>query len=165
MVQAFTGEAYQKVDAKGRMSIPAPYRRVLETGDPEWTAGRTPKMQVIYGAHLKDALHAYTVEEYDRIVAQINAMPRGDKNRAKLNYLMVTQSATLDVDKDGRIIMPLYMRQKLGIEDGEIYFRGMGDHFEMWKSETFKVEVVDEITEWLREQEEGFDPLSLLGGT
>ena len=147
------------------MSIPAPYRRVLETGDPEWTAGRTPKMQVIYGAHLKDALHAYTVEEYDRIVAQINAMPRGDKNRAKLNYLMVTQSATLDVDKDGRIIMPLYMRQKLGIEEGEIYFRGMGDHFEMWESETFKVEVVDEITEWLQEQEEGFDPLSLLGGT
>lgn len=165
MVQAFSGEAYQKVDAKGRMSIPAPFRRVLEAGDPDWAAGRTLRFQVIYGEHLKDALHAYSIEEFGRIADQINAMPRGSRDRAKLNFLMITQSATLDIDKDGRMIMPLAMRKKLGIEEGEIYFRGAGDHFEMWKADTFQAEVVDDIREWLDEQEEGFDPLSLLPGS
>ncbi len=165
MVQAFTGEANQKVDAKGRMSIPAPYRRVLEACDPDCGPGKTPRMQIIYGAHLKDALHVYSIEEYDRIVAQINAMPRGDKDRAKLSFLMITQSATLDVDKDGRIILPIAMRKKLGIDEGDIYFRGMGDHFEMWKAETFEAEVVEDVRGWLDDQEEGFDPLSLLPGS
>ena len=33
----FRGESVHKVDAKGRVSIPAAFRRVLEDGDPDWT--------------------------------------------------------------------------------------------------------------------------------
>ncbi|MDG1769388.1 MAG: MraZ N-terminal domain containing protein, partial [Yoonia sp.] len=56
MVLSFTGEHIQKVDGKGRMSIPADFRRVLESQDPDWTDGLNPRMYLLYGDHLKKEL-------------------------------------------------------------------------------------------------------------
>ncbi|MEM9123456.1 MAG: MraZ N-terminal domain-containing protein, partial [Pseudomonadota bacterium] len=42
MVRRFRGEFDQRVDGKGRMSIPASFRRVLEQGDPNWSSGGDP---------------------------------------------------------------------------------------------------------------------------
>ena len=60
--------------------------------------------------------------------------------------------------------MPIKQRQKLGLTDGELTFSGLGDHFEIWKAETFSAEVADDLSGWLDEQEDGFDPLILLDG-
>ncbi|MFQ1699757.1 division/cell wall cluster transcriptional repressor MraZ [Loktanella agnita] len=162
MVLSFTGEHTQKVDGKGRMSIPADFRRVLESGDPEWAPGLSPRMYLLYGDHLKNELHGYTVDEFNQVVAQINALPRGSDRKKKLSRLIIGQSIKLDVDKDGRTVMPIRQRQKLGITDGELQFSGLGDHFEIWKAETYNDEVADDLKGWLDEQGEEFDVLSLL---
>ena len=60
MVLSFTGEHTQKVDGKGRMSIPADFRRVLESQDPDWTDGLNPRMYLLYGDHLKKELHLHS---------------------------------------------------------------------------------------------------------
>ena len=62
------------------MSVPADFRRVLEAGDPEWTTGLQAGLYLLYGDHLKEPLHAYTVEEFRKTMADINAMPKGDPN-------------------------------------------------------------------------------------
>ena len=164
MVLSFTGTHTQKVDAKGRMSIPADFRRVLESGDPDWTTGLSPRMYLLYGDHLKNELHGYTVDEFNAVVEQINAMPRGSADKKKLSRLIIGQSIKLDVDKDGRTVMPIKQRQKLGLTDGELTFSGLGDHFEIWKAETFSKEVADDLSGWLAEQGDGYDPLILLDG-
>jgi MraZ protein len=144
------------------MSIPADFRRVLESGDPEWTTGLCPRMYLLYGDHLKNQLHGYTVNEFNDLVDQINAMPRGSASKKKLSRLIIGQSIKLDVDKDGRTVMPIKQRQKLGLTDGELKFSGLGDHFEIWKAETFAAEIADDMTDWLDAQGDDFDPLSLL---
>ena len=164
MVLSFTGEHTQRVDGKGRMSIPADFRRVLEAGDPEWNPGQSPRMYLLYGDHLKNQLHGYSVDEFNAVVAQINAMPRGHPNKRKLQRLFIGQSIKLDVDKDGRTVMPIKQRQKLGITDGDLQFSGLGDHFEIWKAETYAAEVADDLQDWLGEQGDDFDPLILLDG-
>lgn len=162
MVLSFTGEHTQKVDSKGRMSIPADFRRVLESGDPDWTPGLHPRMYLLYGDHLKNQLHGYTVDEFNAVVAQINALPRGSDRKKKLSRLIIGQSIKLDVDKDGRAVMPIRQRQKLGITDGDLRFSGLGDHFEIWKAETYDAEVSEDLSGWLAEQGDGYDPLILL---
>ena len=162
MVLSFTGEHTQKVDGKGRMSIPADFRRVLESQDPEWTEGLNPRMYLLYGDHLKNELHVYTVEEFGTLVASINAMPKGSSAKKKLSYLYIGQSMKMEIDKDGRTVMPIRQREKLGLGDGELYFRGVGDHFEIWKAETFIETVAEDMTSWLDAQGDEFDPLSLL---
>lgn len=160
----FTGEYPQKIDGKGRMSIPADFRRVLEAGDPDWTEGLSPKLYLQFGDHLKDNLRVYSVEEFDRISAQIRAMPAGSKQRQMVSRLYLGQSMKLEIDRDGRIVMPIRQRRKLGLEQGEVLFMGLGDYFEIWKADTFETTVGQEVTDWLEEQPEGFDPLSLVEG-
>jgi MraZ protein len=151
------------VDAKGRMSIPADFRRVLEAGDPDWTEGLTPQLYLLYGDHLRHSVHAYTVTAFQGIAAKINAMPLGSPERKRLSRLILGQSIKLEVDKDGRTVMPIRQRQKIGLTEGEVFFSGAGDHFEIWKSDTFASTVGQSVTDWLAEQPEDFDPLSLLG--
>lgn len=162
MVLSFTGTHTQKVDSKGRMSIPADFRRVLESGDPDWTPGLCPQMYLLYGDHLKNELHGYTVTEFTAVVDQINAMPRGSADKKRLARLIVGQSIKLEIDKDGRTVMPINQRQKLGLTDGELKFTGLGDHFEIWKAETHAAQIEDTMTDWLAAQGDDFDPLSLL---
>ena len=50
-VRRFRGEGHHKVDGKGRVSIPASFRRVLESGDPDWTDGLNPNLVIVYGDH------------------------------------------------------------------------------------------------------------------
>jgi MraZ protein len=159
---SFTGEHTQKVDSKGRMSIPADFRRVLEAGDPEWMPDRTPRMYLLYGDHLKNQLHGYTVTEFGALVAQINALPRGSERKQVLSRLIIGQSIRLEVDKDGRTVMPIRQRQKLGITDGELTFSGLGDHFEIWKAATYDAEVASSVAAYLADKPDGFDPLALL---
>ncbi|MGD7428545.1 division/cell wall cluster transcriptional repressor MraZ, partial [Ralstonia pseudosolanacearum] len=149
---SFTGEHTQKVDSKGRMSIPADFRRVLEQGDPEWNSERTPRMYLLYGEHLKNELHGYTVAEFGKCVDQINTLPRGSERKKILSRLIIGQSIRLDVDKDGRTVMSIKQRQKLGITDGELTFSGLGDHFEIWKAETFDAEVSETMTAYLADK-------------
>jgi len=164
LVLGFTGEHPQKVDGKGRMSIPADFRRVLEAGDPDWTPGLQVGLYLVYGDHLKESLHVYTVAEHRNIMAGIEEMPRGDKKRKMLTHLMITQSEYMSVDKDGRVVLPMKRREKLGLSEGNLSFRGMVDHFEIWKDETYTSTVSDDVKDWLAEQPDDFDPLSLLGG-
>ena len=162
MVLSFTGEHTQKVDGKGRMSIPADFRRVLESQDPDWTDGLNPRMYLLYGDHLRNELHVYTVAQFGKLVDNINNMKPGSVAKKKLSHLYIGQSMKMEIDKDGRTVMPIRQREKLGLKDGELYFRGVGDHFEIWKAETFNASVAEDMTSWLDEQGDDFDPLSLL---
>ena len=49
MIRRFRGESLHKVDAKGRVSVPAAFRRVLEEGDPDFSRGSSPNFVIVYG--------------------------------------------------------------------------------------------------------------------
>lgn len=161
-VRRFRGEYVQKLDGKGRMSVPAEFRRALEQGDPDWTDGLNPRLVVLYGDHLKDSLHVYTLSEFAKIEAGILALPRGSENRRQLSRLILGQSLSTEVDKDGRVIIPIRQRNKIGLEEGEVYFSGAGDHFEIWRAETFSETEGKSTSAWLSGKPDNFDPLILL---
>ena len=104
-----------------------------------------------------------TVKEYRKIMAEIEEMPKGDSNRKMVSHLMITQSEFMSIDKDGRVVLPLKRREKLGLSEGMLSFRGMVGHFEIWKDDTYKSSVGDKVKDWLADKGEDFDPLSMLG--
>ena len=87
MVRRFRGEFHQKVDGKGRVSIPADFRRVLETGDPTWSDGKAPEFVVVYGDHRRAYLECYTIDAANEVDAQIGNLPRGSIERRMLERL------------------------------------------------------------------------------
>lgn len=160
----FRGESRNKVDGKGRVSIPASFRRVLEAGDPDWTEGLNPNFVVVYGDHRRKYLECYTIQEIEAVEDRISDMPRGSQSRRILERLFSTQSVTTSVDETGRIVLPAKLREKIGLEDWA-YFTSNVDTFQIWKPETYEAEELAKTEEFLDEMPEDFDPLSLLDET
>lgn len=164
MARRFRGEFHQKVDPKGRVSVPALFRRVVEAADPEWSEGKRPNLIIVYGDHRRKYLECYTIEAIDDIDRQIDEMPRGSTERKMLERLFHGQSHPTQIDEDGRIILPQKLREKIGL-GAEAFFIASGDRFHVWKPETYESEEVARTEAWLEEFPDDFDPLSLLPGT
>ncbi len=161
MARRFRGESQHKVDTKGRVSIPALFRRVLEAGDPDWKEGLRPQLVIVYGDHRRKYLECYTVEAIDEVDAKIGKLPRGSNKRRMLERLMHGQSYPTEVDGDGRLVLPQKLREKIGLED-EAFFIASGDTFQIWKPETYETEELAKTEEVLDALPDDFDPLTWL---
>ena len=128
----FNGSALNAVDAKGRLSIPAFIRSVVER--------RSDAKAVVIGAHEVDpCLTAYD-RGYARILHNENERRRlieegqsGGGDPTHFRRARRTFGLTEDVpyDPSGRIILPPMMRRKGRIEDLAL-FVGVGGTFEIW---------------------------------
>ncbi len=157
---SFRGEFNQKVDGKGRMSIPADFRSVLADGDPRCPENPLPRMVVLHGPHLKNFLQAYTIEAMQEIEEGIQRLPRGSADRKRASRMILSKSWETEVDKDGRIVLPQRLRQQIGMQ-GEAVMSAMGDHFEIWNAETYAAVEAAELAE-MDDFDGDFDPLSLI---
>ncbi|MCP3970602.1 MAG: division/cell wall cluster transcriptional repressor MraZ [Rhodobacteraceae bacterium] len=161
MARRFRGEFHQKVDGKGRVSIPAQFRRVLESGDPGWSDGKNPEFVIVYGDHRRSYLECYTVGAIDEVDDQIADLPRGSVERRMLERLFSGQSLSTNVDETGRLVLPAKLRSKIGLE-AEAFFIATGDTFQIWKPETYDAEELAKTEAWLEDFPDDFDPLTLL---
>ena len=164
MSEAFRGEFTQKVDGKARVSIPAHFRRVLEAGDPDSTRKR---IVIVYGDERRNFAECYTVAGAQRLEAMIRRLPLGSVNRRLLERNMITLSVTLDIDDDGRIVLPPKVREKAGLsaaDAGEAVFAGALDTFQIWNPATYEAEILRAASDELAALPADMDILSLLGG-
>ncbi len=162
----FTGTYHQKVDGKGRVSVPLKMRRVIEGGDADWDSEKGGVAYIVYGSHLKGFVEGYTAEEFDKLTDEIIEMPEDDEGtRDRYQRLILAKSMPIDVDKAGRTILPKEIREKLGIGDGglELRYTGLGDRFEIWPSEEYKEAVEEDDEAWLAAQGPNFRLRSRLG--
>lgn len=163
MARTFRGESLNKVDGKGRVSIPALFRRVLETCDPDYTDGLQAQVVIVYGLDNQKYLECYTMEAAAEVDAKIAALPRGSKPRRLLETIFHGRSHPTSVDETGRLVLPQKLRDKIGLE-GEAYFVAASDTFQIWRPETYD-EVMGKQTEALLEDlPDDFDPMELLEG-
>ncbi|WP_218961130.1 division/cell wall cluster transcriptional repressor MraZ [Ruegeria sediminis] len=163
MARRFRGESHHKVDSKGRVSIPASFRRVLEAGDPNWQSGGNPELVIVYGDHRRKFLECYTMEAIDEVDAKIDALPRGSMERKALQRMFHGQSFPTNVDETGRLVLPAKLRDKIALE-GEAFFIAAGDTFQIWKPETYETEEMVKAEQWMADQGDDFDPMQFLDG-
>ena len=140
MIRRFRGESLHKVDIKGRVSVPAPFRRVLEDGDPEFKIGNNPNFVIVYGGVKTPCLEAYTIKSISAVDQLISKLPRFSREREILERFINTQSLYIQLDENGRIVLPPKLKSLVGIE-GEAIFAGMGEKFQMWEPKTYESEL------------------------
>ncbi len=161
MARRFRSESEQTVDSKGRVSVPAPFRRVIEACDPNWSEGQRPNLVIVYGFESHNFLECYTMEAIELIDRRIERMKKGSKERKMLERWYHGHSMDAQVVEDGRIVLPQKLRKKLDLEN-KAFFIAAGDHFQIWKPETYATEELAREEEWLAQQDEDFDPTILL---
>ena len=135
-MRRFRGEAENKVDAKGRISIPAPFRRILEEGDPDWSSGLNPNLVIVYGRRNRKCLEGYSPRSIEIVDNLISNLPRYSNEREILERLLNSQSIQVQLDENGRIILPLKLRKLVDIESTAM-FVGMGEKFQIWHPDNY----------------------------
>jgi len=159
----FIGEYTFKVDSKGRVSIPALFRRELEEGDPEAAVTKRPRLVIVYGADTQKMLQVHSFAGFQKLAAAINARPYNDPGRSVLQRLVLNKAHPTEIDPDGRLVLPANLRERFQLT-GDAYFAGMGETFEIWNPETFAAVDQARLEKLMAEMGDDFDPLSLLNG-
>jgi MraZ protein len=160
VLRRFRGESVHKVDQKGRVSVPAPFRRVLDEGDPDWSAGQNPQLVLIYGGQGGKCLEGYTIEGIARLDEKVSRLPTFSKARKALERWLNTQSIYAQVDENGRIVLPARLREMIGA-DAEALFAGMGDRFQIWAPEAYAEDMAG-LDDWRAGLDAGEDPFAVL---
>lgn len=161
MARRFRGQEEVKIDAKGRLSIPAKFRRVFESSDPDWEPGRRPQLVIVYGPDDWQHLELYTMRAINEIDEQIDHMTRGSPERLWLERLMNGTAEETEIDGDGRLVLPQKLREKIGLDD-KAFFIASGDYLRLWNPDIYAEAEGNAVDAFAASQPEGFDPRSLL---
>ena len=137
--EAFRGEFYQKVDSKARVSIPAAMRRILDLANPQ--EGTRATVIMIYGAGGKFA-QCYSPKGAQALYDLIAQHPIG-KHKDDLELRFVSRSAEVEIDDDGRLVLPPKVRDRMGVTPDILAngfmaaFAGKIDRFELWMGDPY----------------------------
>ncbi len=162
MDRRFQGESRNKVDGKGRVSIPVKFRRVLQNCDPDYSPGGQPRLYIAYGDPNKNYLECLSGEAFDAIDKIIQAQQPGSKLKRALSFLYYTKCEATLLDDTGRLVLPQAARDKIALGE-EALFEGHGEQFHILNPSASDTEEAG-MVELLSEMGQGdayFDPLSL----
>jgi len=163
VARRFRGEHSARVDGKGRVSIPAGFRKVIEAGDPDWVEGRAAGLVIVYGNDRRRFLECYTMRAIAEVDELIERMPRGSAERRAMEDFIYAKSEEVSVDGTGRMVLPKKLRDKIGLAaDAPVYFKASGDTFQIWNEETYQGDQAGGIDAVYEALPDGADPLMLL---
>ena len=160
MARRFRGSEEVKVDAKGRVSIPAKFRRVFEASDPDFEPGKRAQLVIVFGTRDWKYLQLFTINAIDEIDEQIAGLDRGSPRRNYLEHIYHGHSEEAEIDGDGRLVLPQKLRDKIGLTDAAVFISG-GDNLKGWTPADYEAEE-RALEARVPELEPGADPLSLL---
>ncbi len=158
MSALFQGTYTNKIDAKGRVSIPAPLRRVLEKNDPDWNASQNTQLSILYGLPGKKCLEVFSVNSMNEMLEKVQQLPSRSTRRDVLSRLFASNSQPFQLDENGRLLIPKNLLETAGIE-GEVVFSGMIERFEIWNPDQFNADNEHKFS-WFNENGDMDDPLA-----
>ena len=117
----FIGEYSATIDEKGRISIPIKFRQELET-------------KVVVTRGLDQSLFLYTLEEWKKLAEKLASLPISTANTRAFSRLMLAGAMDVDVDKQGRITLPGYLKEFARIQK-KVTVAGLFNRIEIWSEE------------------------------
>ncbi len=120
----FLGRFAHNLDAKGRLAIPARFRAVLEDG-------------VVLTRGIDRCVTAYPMPVWNELAEKISALSMTDPNARQFRRMMFAGAANLELDGQGRIVLPAALREFAEI-DREVVVVGVNSSFEIWSPDRWR---------------------------
>lgn len=114
----FIGEYQHSIDEKGRVAIPTKFRKALENG-------------AVVTKGLDDCLFLYTAKEWEAQAAKIAQLPISRADSRAFNRHMLSGAMNVELDKQGRVVLPDYLRKFAGISK-KVVVAGLYNRIEIW---------------------------------
>ncbi len=125
----FLGTTVNKIDRKGRVSVPAAFRDAL--------AGQSFKGIVAFRSLKHPAVQCGSMDWMEAISAGVNEFDLFSDEHDDLTAALFADAQPLSFDGDGRIVLPAALIGHANLED-QAAFVGRGHQFEIWSPELFR---------------------------
>ena len=132
----FQGSALNAVDAKGRVSVPAFLRTVIERRGDSRTIVLAKHEHFAALAAYDPAYAGMKHAKLERLLEKDELNPDAAIEYQQRNLMAFAASEEVPYDSSGRIVLPPMMRRKGGIADLAL-FLGTGETFQIWNPNTF----------------------------
>ncbi len=128
---SFIGKYEAKADVKGRIFIPAVYRRILPEGE---------KNRVVMRKDTEnDCMIVYPENVWNGLMDDLKAgLDVWNPDDQMLLMQFVSDAEWLDIDSQGRVLISKKHLQTIGLEDGNVLFVGMNDRFALWSKDRYE---------------------------
>jgi MraZ protein len=120
----FLGEFKHSIDQKGRVAIPAKFRAKLSRG-------------AVVTRGLDNCLFLYPKEEWEELAHKLAQLPISQKDARAFARLMLSGAMEVEIDKQGRVTLPQYLREYAKIKD-EAILAGLYSRIEIWDKEEWE---------------------------
>ena len=121
----FRGANKLTLDTKGRMVMPTRYRERLQ----ERCGGK-----MVVTVDKDQCLLVYPMPDWEEIERKLMKLPSFDPRARRLQRLMVGHATDLDLDAQGRVLLPSNLREFASLTRDAVLI-GQGLRFELWDEE------------------------------
>ncbi|MGY6770656.1 division/cell wall cluster transcriptional repressor MraZ [Komagataeibacter sp. NFXK3] len=126
-MSVFLGTHQNRLDAKGRVSIPSAFRAALraraKSGEP---------LAILRPSHLHPCLEAWPADAFAALTRPLDEMDIFSEDHDDLATALYADAYPFEADREGRILLPESLRAHAGLTD-QATFMGLGRTFQIWE--------------------------------
>jgi MraZ protein len=124
----FLGTHQNRLDAKGRVSVPAPFRAALrQSGETNGGA-----QLVLRPSHKHPCVEAWPATEFQALAEPLNRLDLFSEEHDDLASALYADAYPVETDKEGRIVLPDALIAHAGLTEA-VVFMGLGRIFQVWE--------------------------------
>ena len=134
-MSVFLGTHQNRLDAKGRVSIPAGFRAVLrsrsQTAESISDASATVQI-VLRPSHKHSCIEAWPPDAFAALASPLDRLDMFSEDHDDLSAALYADAYPVDTDREGRIMLPEMLTAHAGLSDS-VAFMGLGHIFQIWE--------------------------------
>ena len=113
------GEFRHTLDDRSRVAVPVRFRTRLAQG-------------ATLARWLDKCLGLFPHDEWEELAAKLRGLPLTNPNAREFARFMSSGAVEVELDKQGRILVPGYLREYAGLSEGEVIVVGALNRLEIW---------------------------------
>ena len=122
-VESFLSTYVNKVDRKGRVSVPATFRSTL-------ASNRYPNLLIAFPSFRLPAIECTGSDRIEEMQQRLESLEQFSDEHENLS-LLFAEAHQLTIDGEGRVVLPEALKEPAHI-GGEVAFVGLGANFQLW---------------------------------
>src|SRR5919109_2827140 len=117
-----TGEFRHALDDRGRVAIPVRFRPRLAQG-------------ATLARWLDGCLAVFPADTWEELAERLQSLPTTNAAARQFGRFMSSGAAEVELDRQGRVLVPGYLRQYASLDIGEVIVVGALNRLEIWAPE------------------------------
>lgn len=123
----FLGTHQNRLDSKGRVSVPSAFRDVLRAGSDGGECA-----VILRPSHTHPCIEAWPIRVFNALADSVDTLDLFSDAQDDIATALYADAHRLDADKEGRVLLPDSLVQHAGLTDA-VCFMGKGRTFQIWE--------------------------------